>query len=605
MRILGSNFFGHDSAFCLLDTSRREIVAESTERTTRIKNDDIDIGPAIRANAIGNVDLVRHGSTSLNSVDGEVVTPLSIKALKRLVLAREIFRPRYAEDLARPAADKAVLLAMAFFKTPLVAARFAAARAVHAVTNEQPVTAVEMIRYIGESLARSDIACRAIKLYDHHFCHAASAYYFSPFALGEKAVVLTLDGSGDGYFSKLYLFEGTSRTLLGSSRSRVSGVEGGGELESLGTVYTAFAVALEHTGIEGEGNLTALAAYGTPDAALYAELRAAITVSAEGFAFDPGKIAPFHHVGRLRLRAERLGERNFAATVQKWLEDVVVEHLTLVHARHGTDNLCLAGGVAANIVMNLAIFERTGFRRLFVFPAMGDEGIAAGSAALGAIEAGEDIRWLAEKQMPYYGHRISRDEIRLALQREDSLVCEDLGAAWPERAARAIAEGRIIAVVHGHMEFGPRALGNRSILANPVSVAARDRINASVKRRPWFQPCCPSILEEERERLFASSLPHKHMAIAFRMREEFRSQLPGIVHEDGTVRAQFVEEKDNPDFHRLLKCMQELIGFGAVINTSFNFHGRPIVRTAEDALEDFRVCGIDELYLEGHRIRRH
>jgi carbamoyltransferase len=125
-----------------------------------------------------------------------------------------------------------------------------------------------------------------------------------------------------------------------------------------------------------------------------------------------------------------------------------------------------------------------------------------------------------------------------------------------------------------------------------------------VKRRPWYQPFCPSILEEERARLFERSLPHKHMAIALRMREGFRDQLPSAVHVDGTARPQFVEERDDPEYYRVLRRIKELTGFGVVVNTSFNLHGRTIVRTADDAITDFLDSGMDELYLEGYRVTR-
>ena len=131
-----------------------------------------------------------------------------------------------------------------------------------------------------------------------------------------------------------------------------------------------------------------------------------------------------------------------------------------------------------------------------------------------------------------------------------------------------------------------------------------ERINANVKKRPNYQPFCPSILEEERERLFENSFPHKHMAIAFRMKEEFIQDLPCAVHVDGTARPQFVEEKDNPNYSRYLKALKEITGYGVSLNTSFNLHGRTIVRTPQDALVDFIDCNIDELFIEGFKVKR-
>jgi carbamoyltransferase len=154
------------------------------------------------------------------------------------------------------------------------------------------------------------------------------------------------------------------------------------------------------------------------------------------------------------------------------------------------------------------------------------------------------------------------------------------------------------------MEFGPRALGNRSIVANPMLEDTRQKINSTVKRRPAYQPFCPSILEEERERLFYDSFSHKHMAIAFRMKEEFIKYLPCAAHIDGTARPQFVEESDNPLYFRYLKELKALTGYGVSLNTSFNLHGRTIVRTPKDAVVDFLDCNIDELFIEQFKVKR-
>jgi len=145
-------------------------------------------------------------------------------------------------------------------------------------------------------------------------------------------------------------------------------------------------------------------------------------------------------------------------------------------------------------------------------------------------------------------------------------------------------------------------LGNRSIVANPAIKDVTKKINKTVKRRPEFQPFCPSILEDERDRLFSNSFHHKHMATAFRMKSEYAKLIPAAAHVDMTARPQFVKEKDNPNFYRYLKALKKMNGFGVSINTSFNLHGRTIVRTAEDSIRDFLDCNIDFLYIEGFEI---
>ncbi len=194
----------------------------------------------------------------------------------------------------------------------------------------------------------------------------------------------------------------------------------------------------------------------------------------------------------------------------------------------------------------------------------------------------------------------SGDQVQLELENwQGKIVVEDLKDSWPEEAAKSIANGNVVSLFHGREEYGPRALGNRSIVANPCDPNVTKRINSTVKRRPLYQPFCPSFLEDERERLFESSFKHKHMAIAFRMKKEFWEHLPSAIHVDGTARPQFVEYEDNPNYYRLISAVKEQTGYGAVINTSFNLHGRTMVHTPKDAITDFIDCNIDELYIEG------
>jgi carbamoyltransferase len=239
---------------------------------------------------------------------------------------------------------------------------------------------------------------------------------------------------------------------------------------------------------------------------------------------------------------------------------------------------------------------------------MGDDGAAFGSCAL-ALRAlgvtGNDMAFLRDLALPYYGNQNSREEVERALAASyEQITFEHQGDNWPEATAELLAEGQIGAVFEGRMEWGPRALGNRSILANPCLSETRERLNKVVKKRPLFQPFCPAILIEERERLFERAYNNQHMTCAFRLRKELRLQLPGAIHIDGTARVQFVSANDNPHFHRLLYEFKRLSGFGVIINTSFNLHGRPIVNTPEDAICDFLASEMDFLLLEGYLVRR-
>jgi carbamoyltransferase len=255
--------------------------------------------------------------------------------------------------------------------------------------------------------------------------------------------------------------------------------------------------------------------------------------------------------------------------------------------------------------MSLNIYERTPFKNIFVLPPMGDEGAALGSAIYQAFKLNLDLNWLKKYVMPYLGAEIDYNQnIEQEIKKFKNIEYTFIGKEWYKEAADSIANNKIIAVANGKMEFGPRALGNRSILANVMHKDTQDRINLTVKRRPKYQPFCPTILEEERERLFEKSYKHKHMATAFRMKREFWDILPSAIHIDGTARPQFVEKDDNEDIYNLLKELKRLTGYGIMINTSFNLHGRTIVRTISDAITDFIDCNIDELFIEGYKIVR-
>ena len=240
---------------------------------------------------------------------------------------------------------------------------------------------------------------------------------------------------------------------------------------------------------------------------------------------------------------------------------------------------------------------------MFIVPAMADDGAAQGAAILTLLENGynyESLKWLKTQEMPYWGTSYSKDEVAKVLDEfSDEISVADYASDWREQVAEAIIKGEVGAIYHGRMEWGPRALGNRSIVADVRNPEIQNVINKSIKNRPWFQPFCPSILEEERDRLFEKAYTNKHMTTAFVMKPEHREALPGAIHVDGTARAQFVTMDDNPNYYRLIKKVKEMTGYGIILNTSFNKHGRTIVESPKDAIRDFLDTGMDFLVLEG------
>jgi carbamoyltransferase len=606
MKIVGTKFCGHDSALCFLDMDKKTVFAVSTERVTRIKHDSIDITPILEAYNFKNVDYVAHSYCDFEDKgnDGELREKMTHnkdieKALRRII------KPVYAKDLSLSRLKKNILILKCLFTNFSAFKAYYGAKFNRALVKETPEgNRKAFTNYIEKNFNKFNLKPKKIFFYDHHLCHAIPSYYLSPY--NEKtALALTIDGQGDGFFSKLYVFQGLEDyKLIGQSSADFMG--SGDRFLSIGRLYNYFTKAMDLRPNSDEGKVEALAAFGKADNDLFQQLMSATYIDKFFLSinFNIKKIEPFYDLEWLKEQRKKVGDENFCATVQSYLEDIIVDYLNCAYEKYPINNLCLSGGVAANIIMSLNIYERTEFKNIYVLPPMADDGLAIGSAILTALELGEDISWLKDYLMPYFGDSYTREEVKKVLASYDNIIYEDLNNDWPQEAAIAVSKGKICSIFQGKMEFGPRALGNRSIIANPMLEGSRQKINSTVKRRPSYQPFCPSILEEERERLFKSSFSHKHMAIAFRMKDEFIKDLPCAVHVDGTARPQFVEEKDNPNYYRYLKALKDITGYGVSLNTSFNLHGRTIVRTPEDAVADFIDCNIDELFIEGYRVRR-
>jgi carbamoyltransferase len=606
MKIMGTKYCGHDSAICVLDTSKKTIFAMSTERVTRIKHDSMDITPIIEEYDFEFIDYVAHSYSDFEDKgnDGELREKMTYnKDIEKAI--RKILKPTYASDFNITRLKKNKLIFKSLFLNFSAVKEYYGAKVKRAFVQESPERNKKAFTsYIMKNLAFNELFPKDVFFFDHHLCHAIPSYYLSPFS-GNEALSLTIDGQGDGYFSKLFYFDEKGNfKLVGKSSADFLGE--GDKFLSIGRLYNYFTSAMDLRANSDEGKVEALAAYGIADESLYKSLMNATYIDKSQLTinFDEEQIIQFYDIAWLKEQREVVGDENFCASIQKYLEDIMVEYLNLAYKKYPTNNLCLSGGVAANIIMSLAIFEQTNFKNIYVYPAMGDDGLALGSAILTAHSMDEDISWLKDFQMPYFGDSYSQNQVKDVLDQFDNIVYEDLGENWPEEAAKSVSKGKICALFHGAMEFGPRALGNRSIVANPMLEDTRQKINSTVKRRPAYQPFCPSILEEERERLFYDSFSHKHMAIAFRMKEEFIKYLPCAAHIDGTARPQFVEESDNPLYYKFLKELKALTGYGVSLNTSFNLHGRTIVRTPKDAVIDFLDCNIDELFIEQFKVKR-
>ncbi|MDD5656866.1 MAG: carbamoyltransferase C-terminal domain-containing protein, partial [Elusimicrobia bacterium] len=373
---------------------------------------------------------------------------------------------------------------------------------------------------------------------------------------------------------------------------------------SLGLLYSAVTAHLGFKVNGGEGKVMGLAAYGKP--AFAAQFKELVRVREDGsFQLDL-KYFSFHYdlvmtncrFARLlfpprppesELRQEHC---DLAATLQAVVEDAAVKLVRGMHAAYRMDDLCLAGGVALNCVANGALLERAPIRRLFVQPAAGDDGCALGAALYvhNRLFAGGRPRPMTSAAL---GPEFSDDEAQAALQEAGLSYARLAEPDLLARTAQRLAAGKIVGWFQGRMEFGPRALGHRSILADPRDPGMKDALNRRVKHREPFRPFAPALCAEDRDEYFAGGHDSPFMLLSFPVRPDKRDVIPAAVHVDGSARLQTVTAQSHPLFHGLIKEFGRRTGVPVLLNTSFNVRGEPIVCDPRDAVATFLGTGLD------------
>jgi carbamoyltransferase len=429
----------------------------------------------------------------------------------------------------------------------------------------------------------------------HHHSHAA-IFFVSPF---EEALVLVMDGYGDDCSSSAYLGRGNRLERLWST----------GIMNSAGLVYTFVTEYLGFAGFGDEGKVMALAAYGEDT---YVErFRDVIRPTADGgyavnmayFSYDAfGQLRPFKRkflaaFGPPRARGEPILDRHrdVAFALQTVTEEVVLHIVRNLLKRHALRDLCLSGGVALNCVANAKILEHTDVRRLWVPPCASDTGAPLGSALWHYHQDLGHARGF-ELTHAFYGKAYGEEEIVRALD-EAGLGYYRMGEAQLlARVAKDLADGRIVGWFQGRFEMGPRALGNRSILADPRRPEMRDVLNAKVKKRESFRPFAPAVLIERAHEFFEIDQPDPFMTLAPRVRPENRDRIPAAVHVDGTGRIQTVARSANPRYYGLIEEFGRLTGIPVLLNTSFN-RAEPIVASPKEAVDCYLRTGMDVLVL--------
>jgi carbamoyltransferase len=445
----------------------------------------------------------------------------------------------------------------------------------------------------------------------HHLAHAASAYFCSGW---EECLVLVIDGMGELQSATVYHAHDGKLDKLCEVSAR----------DSIGILYSVVTLHLGFDFNADEYKIMGLAPYGNADR-FHSFFEKAIELNQDGtfriplLHLNKSRDERENYLSTRKYLEENLvksrdpndeitdAHRDVSAALQDCLDRVMLHLCGNFGKRTGLRRLALAGGVALNCTANGKLLQSGMFDDIFVQPAAGDDGTALGAAAFRAAQNG-DIRNV-RVPVPFYGPAHSLAKIEEALKdfadRTEVVRFNGLADACNE-AARLIAEGRVLGWYRGRMEFGPRALGHRSILADPGRPEMRDRINAMVKMREAFRPFAPAVTLRQADRWFevapGAELPF--MITTVDVRPEYRAQLPAITHVNGSARLQTVSPRDNHEFHTLLEAVGKTTGREMVLNTSFNVKGQPIVNTPREAIETFLGTGIEFLFLENILVRR-
>jgi carbamoyltransferase len=468
---------------------------------------------------------------------------------------------------------------------------------------------------------------------EHHLSHASSAFYCSPY---ERSAILTVDGVGEWTTASIGIGSGTNIKLLKEIRFP----------HSLGLLYSAFTAFLGFEVNEGEYKVMGMAPFGTPR---YADkVHRLINLSNDGsfelnmdyFSFHYSRKDTFNskfvdlfgkprdpkshfftpttgypsYFGEKPENFEALGKENqhyadIASSIQAVIEEALIKMANAAFQETGEKKLCMAGGVALNSVANAKILKQTPFDEIYVQPAAGDGGCAIGAALYAYHHVlGKPRNYIMEHA--YYGQEYANGSISSFLQ-ENGIASErfDNEDQIISRVVDELQNGKVIGWFQGRFEWGPRALGNRSILADPRRTDMKDLVNVKIKFREPFRPFAPSVPAEDAGKYFDLPSAEKHYPARFMLYvvdvlPDKQSVLPAITHVDGTGRLQTVRKEYNPKYHKLIRTFGEATGVPVVLNTSFNLKGEPIVNTPEQAFRTFSRSGMDYLVLGDYIIKK-
>jgi carbamoyltransferase len=423
---------------------------------------------------------------------------------------------------------------------------------------------------------------------DHHLSHAASAFHASPY---RNAAVLTIDGRGEKATTSYYVGKDNDLTCIGQVNMP----------HSLGLLYEKVTTHLGFLHSSDEYKVMALASYGKPT--FEKEFQSMIHVHGNGqYTIDDVDFTALFGPPRRKGDEFTAHHFNIAHSLQKVLQETVLHLVNWLYDETQEETLCMAGGVALNCVMNAYLRDKSRFKNIWVQPAAGDAGTALGAALwVDAKERGTSARAF-EMNHAYWGPDFSDEAIEkfLTWAKVPYRKVDDVA----RETASILAQNKIIGWYQGRMEFGPRALGSRSILASPISPEMQGRLN-EVKDREDFRPVAPVVLEEDANEWFNDAHYSPFMLFVYPVREDKAERIPAVRHVDGTARIQTVNQRQHPAYHNLLTEFKKLTGVPVLVNTSFNTLGKPIVSSPRDAVECFWTSPFDALVIGSYVIEKN
>ena len=570
MNILGLSFYYHDSSAALVQDGR--LVAAAEEERFSLKKHDSGF-PSLAIDFV-----LKTGGITIHDVDYVVFYEKPFVKFERMLLTAMSTFPRSAsvfrESMQRWISDKLWIKSM--------------------MTKELEVPGSKLL------------------FAEHHVSHASSSYFTSPF---EESAVLTIDGAGEWTTSTMGVGRGNQIEIVKEIRFP----------HSLGLLYSAFTAYCGFEVNEGEYKLMGMHPYGSPR--FVDKIYELIDVADDGSLWHDMRYFAYHyspnstlsqafcdHFGR-PARDPKLGDKSLdpfycdmAASIQRVTEEVILKMVTHLHGQTGMKNLCLAGGVALNSVANYKTLRKGPFENVYIHPAPGDDGGAVGAAYWAYNHVLKQPRGPALDHA-YLGSEYSDAQIEAFLN-EHEIAFEKIedDEAFYDFVARSLADGKVCGWYRGRFEWGPRALGARSIIADPRKAEMKELLNSKIKFREAFRPFAPSVLEERADEFFEFPDAEKHYPGRFMLyvapvREEKRSVLPAITHEDGSGRLQTVYKETNPAYHRIIERFGEITGVPVIMNTSFNLKGEPIVESPAHAFNTFSLSGMDLLFLNNYVVR--